>query len=106
MNKLSLGSSPVSESCAQLGSSNPNYETQAYKECAAYMGQLKRHFYATHNRQPNCGVCIVSNAHDFGTYFEVAAQFTEDEPSEADAYWLEANCPEEWDELALKEFFS
>ncbi len=97
--KLYLGPTPPEESCAQVG--RPNYREQALKECRAYMRQLVRVF-----GEPPSGArfALTSEAHDFGTYYEVVIQYdVEDEPASAFAFRVEANLPAEWDAQAREE---
>jgi len=101
MNYLSLGSAPVSESCAQLG--EPEYEARARAECRALIGQLQRLYEARHGHTLPCQLFVKGQLHDFGTYFEVSAKFIEEAVSQEAVYWLEAHLPENWDEEALRE---
>jgi hypothetical protein len=76
---LYIGSAPVEEDCAQVGS--PDYSTKARAECRRFMDQIKRHY-----PEPENGwLQVKSNPHDFGTYYEVVACY---DPSDADsAHW-------------------
>lgn len=100
MEHISLGSGPISEDCAQLG--QDGYKTQAMRECRAYKGQLERLYRQSHDgAELPCWVVTKGCQHDYGTYYEVYAQY-DDETQEA-AMWLEAHLPEEWDVEAKKE---
>lgn len=102
MEHITLGSTPASETCAQLGT--PGYGERAISECDAYVGQLKRLFKAVHARDARCRLEVVDNPHDFGNYLEVHAQYHEDDKRAlTDALWLDGHMPEEWDEEARKE---
>ncbi len=94
-----IGSSPWGVSCAQVGQAD--YEEFARAECQAFLGQLQRHYLAANGKELPCKLVIKENLHDFGTYLTVDALFTDGEPSEDAAYWLEANTPENWDLEAL-----
>ena len=99
MDSLELSSAPVGENCAQLGSDG--YYEKAQKECKAFIKQLRRQF---GNEPTGARLCIKANAHDFGSYYEVACKFDPQyEEAIEYAYKLEANLPEEWDEEAKKE---
>ena len=97
--KLYLGPTPAEESCAQVGL--PNYRERALKECRAYLRQLVRVF-----GEPPAGArfALTSEAHDFGTYYEVVVQYdVQDEVASAFAFRVEANLPDEWDVQAREE---
>lgn len=94
---LMLGSSPCNEDCAQT--TDPDYVRKAHVECRRYAAQMRRH-YATRHAGKECplDLRIKGNAHDFGTYYEVAVSFDPaDRKQVTAAYWLEGNCPENWD---------
>lgn len=100
MMKQSLGSSPYGEECAQLGHT-PDYETRAQLECKAFADQIRRSFADQHQgRSPHLTLHVVGHQHDFGTYFEVQAQFADDESGWADFTWVDSNTPEEWDAVS------
>jgi len=100
MAHISIGSSPWGEHCAQVGS--PGYDLRGPSECRVYIEQLKRHYTATHGLSLPCVLSTKSHPHDFGTYYEVQADFEEGTPAEDAAYWLESNSPELWDDRARK----
>lgn len=93
---LTLGPTPSSEDCEQLG---PKYDpVKARAECLAFKHQLERLFPA--------GVFkIKSFAHDFGTYMEVCVLYNDSWANDTirAAYDAEANTPETWDEQAKAE---
>ncbi len=94
---IELGSAPVGEDCAQVGSDD--YYERAPKECARYKQQLMKQYEAEHGQPLPEGAKLItkSNSHDFGTYYEVAIKFDEaDEQAAEAAYWLESNLPEHW----------
>lgn len=99
---ITLGSSPVSEVCVQLGASD--YADRSIAECEAYKKQLHRYFQTAKNRRPLCSLAVKSFPHDFGNYLEVVAVY-EDNNRETldDAIWFEGHLPEEWDTDARQE---
>ena len=100
---LEIGSSPYEEVCAQVG--EDNYSVKARQECKEFIAQLKRHYQSVHGTEfpDNCRLIVKSNQHDFGTYYEVAAKFDENDDKAGDAaYWLEGNTPAKWDEEAKR----
>jgi hypothetical protein len=105
---LNIGSSPVCEKCAQVGSAD--YDRKSRIECAVFVNQLKRLF-------PNGNFGVKSFPHDGAEvgeiiyYKEVVAYF-DTELAETDekakevmdaAYEAEAKTPEYWDEIACQE---
>lgn len=96
---LTLGPTPASEACEQLGA---HYDpANARAECRAFIGQLIRVF-----GEPPDGarLVVVSNPHDFGAYLEVGVRFDGDDQRAAEyAYRLESEAPGEWDEAARAE---
>jgi len=103
MSHITIGSSPYGENCAQLGSSG--YEERARVECRSLRNQLVRVYREAHDGlDPECRLTIMPHAHDFGTYYEVAAEFDDDnEAAVHAAYWIEANVPEWWDDAARED---
>jgi len=100
---MMIGSSPWGEDCAQT--TNPLYVLRATLECNTYKAQLRRHYSAAHDGQElPCLLTITENPHDFGVYYTVDAVFSDDdEAAVTAAYWLEAQGPELWDEIARQE---
>lgn len=94
-----IGSSPVEEPCAQVGS--PDYFERSRAECKAFAAQLLRQF----PDQPDSTYFIVkAQAHDFGTYREVVVVYDDaDEESLNYALKVEGNTPANWDEQAKQE---
>lgn len=103
MPHLTLGSAPVSESCAQLGIT-PDYEAVANRECGVYRDQLVRIYQEAHGgRKPPFKLVIKDHPHDFGTYYEVGVDYQDDDQEELEAvFWLDGNTPESWDSEARK----
>jgi hypothetical protein len=81
-----IGATPHDEDCAQVGSEG--YAKRARQECQLFMQQITKHY-----PEPDNGYLrIKATAHDFGTYYEVAAYFDdEDEASTNWAYDIEGD---------------
>lgn len=94
---LQLCSVPIDEPCAMVGS--PDYAKRARLECHALTDQLKRTF--PHAVTAGCTFKTRANGHDFGTYYEVAVYFDdEDEEQTNAAYDIENDLTTNWDEDA------
>jgi hypothetical protein len=100
MENLSLSTtSPVSESCLQLGSGS--YHEFINLETSAFINQLRRAF---GQEPPGCQFKVTKNPHDFGTYSDVEIVFDEDDEDASDyAYDVESELPEYWDDEAKEE---
>jgi len=96
---LELGSTPYEEQCAQVG--DPDYGERARRECIAFMDQVVRQ----HGEPPDgASLRIKANAHDFGTYYEVAVVYDpEDEAAVRYADKVDNDMPARWDDAARKE---
>lgn len=97
--RMSVGSAPWGEDCAQLGSSN--YRVRALAETAAYLRQLKR----LHGNPPAGSTLYrMWREHDFGRYLDCEVSFDADNPAAA-AYAAdcESKQPELWDSEAREE---
>ena len=103
---IEIGSTPCDEECAQVGADD--YSVRAKKECRAYINQLTRMITAAGKEIPDGFRLVVKgNAHDFGTYHEVACKFSDDNEAACElAYWVESNAPTNWDEQAKLELAS
>ena len=100
MDYLEIGCTPHDEPCAQVG--QPDYAPQARVQCRALINQLERSFPCP--CPDKAWLYVKSNPHDFGTYYEVAVKFDENDQQACDwAYLIEASLPERWDTEALKE---
>jgi hypothetical protein len=96
---IDLGCTPTLEDCAQVG--QPNYATQARKECRAYIGQLRRVF---DDEPDGAELSIKSNPHDFGTYFSVVCYYDPTLGASTDfAFRCEGESPREWDDEARRD---
>lgn len=96
METLELGPTPPAESCQQIGTDT--YDPQAARaECQRYIRALEHHLGA-----PPQGArwTITRNAHDFGTYYEVALRFDDNNEELAEAAWnyhaRAENAPDTW----------
>lgn len=104
---ITLGSTPVNESCAQVG--NDEYESQAFIECRTYIRMLWRLLEQNKGITPdNCTASFNIKRktffHDFGVYYEVVACYNESNEQAVNlAFWLEENMPGEWDDEAKEE---
>jgi hypothetical protein len=97
-----IGSSPIDEDCAQVGS--PDYSRKSRIELRAFINQLKRAFPELNNEDCPVRLSIKSFPHDFGTYHEVVANYNDDNEAGLElACKLEGNTPENWDEQAKEE---
>jgi hypothetical protein len=94
MEYLELGPTPCDEPCAQT--TQPDYDSRMRLEMIVYRHQLERMF-------PESTFKIKTFPHDFGYYGEVCVVYVEGTKSEEDAYHVESNLPEKWDDEALKE---
>jgi hypothetical protein len=96
---LSIGATPPSEDCAQVGSDG--YMERARHECRAYIDLLRRSL----GEEPDGAVLrIRSDQHDFGTYLTVVCYFEDGNEAAIDyALRCESKGPEEWDDAARKE---
>lgn len=100
MDHLDLGSAPSDEDCAQIGV-DENYGARAKRECRALVNQLKR---LCGDPPAGARFRIMSNPHDFGTYYSVVIDF---DPNNEDAieyaYRCDEESPSEWDMAARLE---
>ena len=70
---IEIGATPHDEDCAQVGSEG--YAKRARRECTLFMEQIRKHY-----PEPEYGYLrIKASGHDFGTYYEVAAYFDDDD---------------------------
>ena len=91
---LTLEATPVGEDCSQVGVEN--YSHMSRIECSVFKDQLERTF-------PKCNFGVKSFPHDFGTYREVVVYFDDENEEESEnAFEVESNLPEFWDDVAKK----
>ena len=97
---LTIGSSPWSEECAQVGSDN--FRSQAIRECNAFIKQIRR---VVGPEPVGAKLKVKWFMHDFGQYAEVVCEFYGDNPeSENYAFECEGHALlNNWDEDALIE---
>jgi hypothetical protein len=96
---IEIGTTPYGENCAQLGSDDYLARTKA--EIKAFCNQLIRTFGPP---PPGAFFRAKANAHDFGTYHELAVYFNDEDEEAVDyAFKCEGEGPEYWDEEARKE---
>lgn len=103
--KMTLGSTPVDEDCAQVGVEN--YTVIAHAECSLFKDQLIRAYHDHFQSALPTGLRlrIKGAEHEYGTYYEVTALFeSDDEPALKAAIWLENNLPSKWDAKSLESF--
>ena len=93
MDYLNIGPVPANESCQQVGT--PGYDAQkARVECRLFIAAIRKHL----GREPEGASLVVrSNPHDFGTYYEVACRYDENNEAAVDyAFKCEAEAPVDW----------
>lgn len=99
---INIGSSPVDESCAQVG--DEDYYERSRKECRALIHQLRREFGA---EPVGARLTVKGFSHDFGTYHEVICEYdTNSEKAVNYAFSCENETPQHWDEKAKQEINS
>lgn len=91
---LELGSGPPGETCPQVG--RANYSTEARRYAKIWIAQLEREFKPKH-----AWLTLRSFPHDFGTYYEVCANW-DDEAGMEEAFAMESS-QDEWDEISKRE---
>lgn len=98
---LEFGPVPADESCQQVGTEN--YSSRlAREECGAYVRQLARMFPQV--EATGAYFKITSNNHEAGVYLEVAVAYNSDSDEQiAAAFFVDDNCPLNWDEIAKHE---
>ena len=96
---LELGPCPYDEDAAQCGV-DKDFAEKNREECRRYKAMLENRFPVPEGAMGY--FTVRSNAHDFGTYREVAAVFDDaDEMSVAWAFHCESKCPATWDDAAV-----
>lgn len=99
MDYLEIGSSPRDEECVQVGDGDYVYPMQ--KECKRFINLLNKLMPIPDDCK--CSYFVKSNPHDFGTYYEVAIRFDdEDEKSAAFAYYVDAYYPCLWSDTEVE----
>src|SRR3990167_9683441 len=96
---IELGSVPADEQCFQVGS---KFEHLIREECRIYKEQLKREF--PESERHGVFFLIRNFSHDFRTYYEVCAKFSEEnEQAQAFAYKIQENACLYWDTISLSQ---
>lgn len=88
---IELGTAPIDEKCVQIG--DPNYYEKATIECTRFIALIRKKF----GDEPiGARLRIKSNSHDFGEYYEVVCNYSNDE-AEQYALSIENNTPSKWE---------
>ena len=98
MAHLNLGTTPADERCAQVGTDG--YYELARSQCRRHIEVLRAFYIAERGALPEgLKLKIKTFAHDFGDYYEVIAEFDDNDEQAVDAaLWLDNNRPAEWPE--------
>lgn len=101
--KITVGSGPAEEDCAQLGTEG--FEIRAYAELKAYKGLIRRAIAAAGRTIPEGFKFIIrENPHDFGVYLDLAVSFPEECVESSELFtWIDEFAPPVWDEEARQE---
>lgn len=96
---LMIGATPHAEPCAQTGFHPTSLQRL---ECSTFILQLQD-LLEQQFETIQISLRIKPEYHDFGTYYEVAAYYDDDnEESVEQAYWLEENTPENWSQASIE----
>ena len=93
MDSIDLGCAPWNEDCASVG--QEGFAMRAQRECRALIAQFRRAC-----GDPPAGVRfrVVSNPHDFGTYYSVVVEYDgDDAEGAAYAQRCDDENPDVWD---------
>lgn len=95
---IEIGSSPVNEACAQVGTDD--YARKARIECSHFIQALRKKF----GEEPDgARLYIKGNPHDFGTYYEVNCEYDDEKSESVDyAFKCEGEGPLTWAEVGMK----
>lgn len=86
---IDLGSTPIEESCIQLGHEGAREECDRYRDMCRTIFPQATEF--------NVRFITKSNSHDFGAYYEVNAVCDDrDEQAMSYAFWCQDNQPMTW----------
>lgn len=91
-NFLELSCVPLEEDCAKLG--EENYDEDAQIQCNKYVSLLQRIF--PDFTKFDVVFKVKANPHDFGTYYEVVAEYEEGSVGESYALYVEHYLPLKW----------
>lgn len=93
-NFLELSCVPEEEDCAQVG--EENYDEDAQIQCSNYIMLLRKLF--PDFAQYDVVFKTKANPHDFGTYYEVVAEYEEGSVGEQYALYIEHYLPLKWND--------
>jgi hypothetical protein len=97
---MDIGPVPLFEECASLGTDG--YPARSKFECSIYRDMLLRLFPIPDKL--NARIVIKSFPYEGDSYREVCVKFDSDCQEAIDyAYRVEADCPHNWDEIALRQ---
>ena len=91
---IEIGPVPADEECAQVG--RPGYYELATAECRRFIELIRKKL----GKEPlGAKLRIKSNAHDFGTYYEVCCDYDPRVPASVDyAFRVERDAPQTWED--------
>lgn len=100
-NDISMGPTPLEESCQQVGTPTYNAE-EAHAECYRYIAALR----AKMGVEPEgAQLRITYNSCDFDTYLDVVCRYDEECPDACDyAFACESHGPQTWQDLVPYEW--
>jgi hypothetical protein len=92
---FSIGSSPIEETCVQLGTEN--YAERAKQECKRFIELIRKNI----GEEPDgAQLGIKGFDHDFGRYYEVVCYFDDSNKDAVDyAIRCEKEMPLKWEEV-------
>ena len=93
-----LGPAPAEEDCVQVG--DPDYARNAKGECKAYIDAIRK---VCGHEPAGARLTIKSQAHDYGSYYEVAVVFDgSDEAAAAYAARCDEHAPTRWGDAGME----
>lgn len=99
---LNIGCTPADEPCVQVG--HKAYARVARAECRLFAADLSNQIAKKWNNDIRIHLRTVGSPHDFGTYYEVFADYDpNDAISVAQALFCEGEADENWSKPAKKE---
>ena len=103
---MTFGTAPSDEDCVQLISNDGGESASLMKaEAARYVELLYGVF--PEAATCNCAFRVKRESHDFGTYYETAISFNDDDPDALNyALFVESNLPATWDDRKERLFES
>lgn len=102
MDYIDIGSSPVDEDCAQVGTEN--YAPRAREECRKFIELIRTCF----GPEPSgAQLTIKANPHDFGAYYEVVCKYDPDNENAVKyAFAVEGDTPTSWKDVDPRDWRS